>query len=583
MTSRAINIALSLLVLAVACTSNSEEGNESRHASAAEAAASFVENLGEGDYDSVVEAIQDPTGRDWTSLEFGSWVQRRFEAGLVTSFVVELDGAVREPEAQEFEDGGAPAVQVPYTVTYESEAATEPFDLRGTFDLIFDTQTEEWIVEWRKDLLWPGIPGATRFAVKTKWPARAAILDRHGRALARGPAAERSYPFGSVGGSVVGHVETLTKQEAETRSDGARAGDLVGGSGLEEGLNDRLAGAPGYKLEVVDPRGRVLDVVGRAPAKRSRPVKTTIDIDVQGAAESAFGDTVGGLAVIDPRKGDLLAAVGSGPFYPGNYVGATGVDPFNRGLVGRYPPGSAMKVVTAAAALEEGVVTPDTPVTGPKEYQGVRNFESGEFGTIPFASATKYSVNTAYAQVAEKLGAQKMFEYAGRFGFNEAPDVPLEIGTSSFPPPEGLGDLMWASIGQAQVLATPVQMASVAGTIAKRGKRMDLRVTLDQKPSGERVVSRRSARQLATMMEDVVVGGTGSGARIAGLRVAGKTGTAEVDVDGKRKNHAWFIAFAPVEAPRVAVAVVAELGGIGGRVAAPLAGQTLINVLPLVE
>jgi penicillin-binding protein A len=275
--------------------------------------------------------------------------------------------------------------------------------------------------------------------------------------------------------------------------------------------------------------------------------------------------------------------VGSGPFNPGNYVGATGVAPFNRGLVGRYPPGSSMKVVTAAAALEEGVVTPDTPVTGPKEYQGVRNFESGEFGTIPFASATKYSVNTAYAQVAAKLGGQKLFEYAESFGFNETPDVPLDVGTSSFPQPEGAGDLMWASIGQAQVLATPVQMASVAGTIAKRGKRMDLRVTLDQKPSGERVVSRRTARELAAMMEDVVVGGTGSGARIAGVSVAGKTGTAEVDVDGKRKNHAWFIAFAPVEEPRVAVAVVAELGGIGGRVAAPLAGQTLINVLPLVE
>jgi hypothetical protein len=578
-----INIALSLLLLAAACTSNSERGDESSHASAAEAAASFVENFSEGDYDSVVEAIQDPTGREWTSLEFENWVQRRFEAGLVTSFAVELDGAVREPEAQEFENGGAPAVQVPYTVTYESEAATEPFDLRGTFDLIFDTQAEEWIAEWRKDLPWPGIPGAARFAVTTKWPARAAILDRNGRALARGPAATRRYPFGSVGGSVVGHVETLTRQEAETRSDGARPGDLVGGSGLEEGLNDQLAGDPGYKLEVVDSTGRGLEVVGRTRAKRSKPVKTTIDIDVQRAAETAFGDTVGGVAVIDPRKGDLLAAVGSGPFSPGNYVGATGVDPFNRGLVGRYPPGSSMKVVTAAAALEERVVTPDTPVTGPKEYQGVRNFESGEFGTIPFASATKYSVNTAYAQVAQKLGGQKLFEYAESFGFNETPDVPLDVGTSSFPQPEGAGDLMWASIGQARVLATPVQMASVAGTIAKRGKRMDLRVTLDQKPSGERVVSRRTARELAAMMEDVVVGGTGSGARIAGVSVAGKTGTAEVDVGGKRKNHAWFIAFAPVEEPRVAVAVVAELGGIGGRVAAPLAGQTLINVLPLVE
>jgi peptidoglycan glycosyltransferase len=582
-TSRTIRLALSLLVLAAACTNASEGGEESSFPSAAEAAEAFAAGMAEEDYDSVVESMRDITGREWTSLEFGRWLERRLDAGLVSAFTFEVDGEVREPAAEDFENGASPSVEVPYTITYESEASTDPVAQSGDFFLTFDPGEEQWVVEWSKGLLWPETPGAARFKVTTKWPRRAAILDRNGRPLARGPAAERKYPSGSVGGSLVGHVETVTKPEAETRTDGALPGDLVGGSGLEEGLNDRLAGSPGYKLQVVDSGGSVLEVLGRVAPERAESVKTTIDIDVQRGAENAFGDTVGGVAVIDPRKGDLLAAVGSGAFSPGNYVGATGVQPFNRGVVGRYPPGSSMKVVTAAAALEEGVVTPDSPVTGPKEYQGVRNFESGEFGAIPFATATKFSVNTAFAQVAQKLGAEKMFEYAERFGFNETQDVPLEVATSSFPQPEGVGDLMWASIGQAQVLATPVQMATVAGTIAKGGKRMDLRVTRDEKPSGERVVSRRTAGQVASMMEDVVVGGTGSGARIAGVRVAGKTGTAEVDVDGKRKNHAWFITFAPVEAPRVAVAVVAELGGIGGRVAAPLAGQTLINVLPLVE
>jgi penicillin-binding protein A len=126
-------------------------------------------------------------------------------------------------------------------------------------------------------------------------------------------------------------------------------------------------------------------------------------------------------------------------------------------------------------------------------------------------------------------------------------------------------------------------MATVAATIARNGKRMDLRLTMDSRPTGERVVSRRTAAQVTSMMEDVVVGGTGSAARVSGLRIAGKTGTAEVDVDGKRKNHAWFIAFAPVEAPRVAVGVVSELGGIGGQVAAPLARQVILNTLPLIE
>jgi cell division protein FtsI/penicillin-binding protein 2 len=535
------------------------------------------------DYGSVVERLRDVTGREWDSTEFERWLQRRLDAGMVTSFVLELDGDVPEPDPEDFEEGESPSVEVPYTITYESDATAEPVALSGDFEMTFDAEGEQWGVEWSKGVLWPDTPGAARFTVTSKWPRRAAILDRNDRPLARGPAAEREYPNGSVGGSVIGHITTVTKEEAEARSDGALPGDLVGGSGFEEGLNDRLAGSPGYKLQLAESSGDVLEVLGRVAPKRAKPVKTTIDIDVQLAAENAFGDTVGGVAVIDPRKGDLLAAVGSGPFSPGNYVGATGVTPFNRGLVGRYPPGSSMKVVTAAAALEEDVVRPETQVTGPKEYQGVRNFESGEFGTISFATATQFSVNTAFAQVAQKLGAEKMFEYAERFGFNQTPDVPLEVGTSSFPPTEGDGDLMWASIGQAQVLATPVQMATVAATIARGGKRMDLRVTLDQKPSGERVVSRRTAREVAALMENVVVGGTGSGARIAGVRVAGKTGTAEVDVDGKRKNHAWFTAFAPVEAPKVAVAVVAELGGIGGEVAAPLAGQTLINVLPLME
>jgi hypothetical protein len=582
MTSQIMRFALALFLLAAACTRASESQGSS-HPSAAEAADAFATMMSEEDYGSVVEAMRDVTGREWTSLEFERWLQRRLDAGLVTALTLEVEGEVRQPEVQEFEDGESPSIQVPYTITYESDAAADSVAQSGEFDLTFDSEAEEWVVEWSKELLWPEIPGASRFAVASKWPRRAAILDRNGRPLARGSAAKREYPSGSVGGSLIGHIETVTKQEADARSDGALPGDLVGGSGLEEGLNERLAGSPGYKLQVLDSSGSVLEVLGREAPERAEAVKTTIDIDVQLAAENAFGETVGGVAVIDPRKGDLLAAVGSGPFSPGNYVGATGVDPFNRGLIGRYPPGSSMKVVTAAAALEEGVVTPETPVSGPKEYQGVRNFESGEFGTIPFATATKFSVNTAFAQVAQKLGADKMFEYAEAFGFNETPELPLEIGTSSFPEPGGDGDLMWASIGQAQVLATPVQMASVAGTIAKGGKRMDLRVTLDEKPSGERVVSRRTAAQVAAMMEDVVVGGTGSGARIAGVRVAGKTGTAEVDVDGKRKNHAWFVAFAPVEAPKVAVAVVAELGGIGGRVAAPLAGQTLINVLPLVE
>lgn len=240
-----------------------------------------------------------------------------------------------------------------------------------------------------------------------------------------------------------------------------------------------------------------------------------------------------------------------------------------------------MKVVTAGAALDTGTVTADTTVTGPQEYKGVRNFESGAFGSIPFANAVKFSVNTAFAQVAEDLGSAKLTRYAERFGFNSDPRI--EAATSSFPPPEDLGDLMWSSVGQAQVLATPLTMASVAATVANGGKRMEPRIALHQPKEGERVLKRRHAATLASLMESVVNGGTGTGARISGVRVAGKTGTAEVDVAGERMNHAWFTAFAPVGSPKVAVAAVAELGGIGGQVAAPLVRGILQAVLGLVR
>ncbi|HVL65605.1 MAG TPA: penicillin-binding transpeptidase domain-containing protein, partial [Actinomycetota bacterium] len=299
------------------------------------------------------------------------------------------------------------------------------------------------------------------------------------------------------------------------------------------------------------------------------------------AAEQGFGGTVGGAAVIHPASGDILALVDSSAFNPGFYVGVEDLSPFNRAVVGRYPPGSAMKVVTAAAALDSGRFTPESRLQGPAEYKGVRNFESGAFGSVDFATAMKFSVNTAFAQIAERLGGKRMTKYAEAFGFNREIDIPLAHAVSQYPEPEDAGDLMWSAIGQAQVLATPLQMATVAATVANGGKRMEPRIDRDERRRGERVVSRRVARQLTSMMENVVNGGTGVGARLSGTQVAGKTGTAEVDVGGERRNHAWFIAFAPSGAPKVAVAVVAEYGGVGGQVAAPLARQILANVLPV--
>jgi peptidoglycan glycosyltransferase len=558
--------------LFVACTGDDEPTEEEQLADPRAAAELFIESWNSLE----AEGLTELAGSSTDVADLLRAMRKATKDGMVTSHLVSLAGEVDAPDPTP-----GTSVQVPYSVEWTSEASDVPVVLEGDLSMTY-TSDDTWIVETSKELLWPGIDRAVRFDVVSEWERRGRILDRSKQVLAKGAVDERSYPQGAVAGTTVGHIGPLSKADVRDDAEGME-GDLVGASGLEEAFQERLAGTPTLKLLVVDRKGKKLEKVGAAEGTAGADVRTTLDVDVQRAAEAAYGSTVGGAVVVDPEQGDLLAIVSSSPFDPNNYVGVADIEPFNRALSGLYPPGSSMKVVTAAAALDTRTVTRDTNVTGPKEYQGVRNFESGEFGTIDFATAVKYSVNTAFAQVAEDLGARKMTDYAEAFGFNSAPTMELGAATSSFPFPEDLGDLMWGSVGQAQVVATPLEMATVAATIANDGRRMEPRIDRDLAPTGERAVSRKTAATMKDLMRSVVEGGTGTGAGISGVSVAGKTGTAEVDVGGERKNHAWFVCFAPVEDPKVAVAVVSEYGGVGGQVAAPLARQILVNVLPLVQ
>lgn len=560
-----------LALVMSACTQDAGEDV----ASAYDTHVAFVTAWDAGDYEAMSGMLDPGSAEAWPAERLQSVAERIEEGGIIEEVETELEGAPPSPEAEV--SGRA---SFGYLISYTSSAVTGPVVLSGELPLSFEEQEERWSVGWDRSLFLPGIPRARGFAVSSQYPIRAPLLDRRGRRIATGPAEEREYPFDSAAGTTVGHLEPLKKKDIP-EGDAHQPGDLVGASGLEEAFEDRLAGRPTTRLEVIDRKGRTLEIAGRSPGKRARPLRTTLDMRIQQAAEAAYGSTTGGAVVLDPQTGDILAAVASSPFDPGNYVGVPGIEPFNRALSGLYPPGSSLKAMTAAAALDSGEVKPGTQLTGPAEYKGVRNFESGAFGTLSFASALQNSVNTAFAQVAEDLGARKLTRYAERFGFNKAPATPLDIATSSFPFPEDEGDLMWGSIGQAQVLATPLQMASVAATIANGGVRMEPRVALSEDKVKRRVMSKKTARSLTGLMEDVVRGGTGVAAQISGVRVAGKTGTAEVDVAGERRNHAWFICFAPANRPRVAVAVVSEYGGVGGQVAAPLARAILQRVLPL--
>lgn len=570
-------------------------------ARAGDAAREFA--LAWSERDAGMMAARLTNAEEWHAQRLESFLARALPHEVIDSVEVAVTGEVPQPadEALIEDLGPQAATSAPYSVTYSSEASGRDVTFEGEMDLSYERSTDAWTVDFASDLLWPEHAGAMRFAIEERWPRRAAILDRSGRKLASGGEGSRRYPFGTLAGTTVGHLEPAQDMDR-----------LAGASGLELALDEELAGTPTLRLVLLaqpkprcrerakDQRSRskpskdkrakapdcepqTLDVLGRVAGERGSDIKTTLDVDVQRAAEGAYGATTGGSIVMDPETGDLLAVVSSASFDPGNYVGVAGIEPFNRALSGLYPPGSSLKVMTGAAALAEGVVRESTRLTGPAEYKGVRNFESGEFGSLDFATAVKFSVNTAFAQIAEDLGAKRLTRYADLFGFNEEPTMSLGAATSSFPFPEDEGDVMWGSIGQAQVLATPLQMATVAATIANNGKRMEPRILLKGSKRGQRVVPKKVAATMTRLMESVVEGGTGTGAQIAAAQVAGKTGTAEVDVNGTRKNHAWFIAFAPSSAPKVAVSVVSELGGIGGRVAAPLAGRILAAVLPLVK
>ena len=387
---------------------------------------------------------------------------------------------------------------------------------------------------------------------------------------------------------------------------------VYGDTGLEKAYDDILSGADS-RLFV----RRVTDVItGRKT--QGGLIRLTVDPAVQAAAQSALGNRRGAVVALDPRTGAILAMVTHPSFDPNTL---SSHDPAkiraayqkltadrSRPLISRanqetYPPGSTFKIITAAAALESGL-RPDSLVPCPKELKlpltrdtVIRNFggASCEADEVPLSAAFQKSRNTSFAALGISLGGERLREQAERFGFNAEPDFPLPLARSVVPVGLNQPQSAQSAIGQFDVRATPLQMAMVAAAIANNGTVMrpylvssvegpDLKILDTTRPerlgSGP-AVSTATARSLAAMMEAAVgPGGTGTNAAIPGIRVAGKTGTAQRG-EGQLA-HTWFVGFAPVEAPRIAVAVLVEEGGgvadaTGGRVAAPVA-RTVLEV-----
>jgi peptidoglycan glycosyltransferase len=358
-------------------------------------------------------------------------------------------------------------------------------------------------------------------------------------------------------------------------------------------------------------------VTGREPSGGS--VVLTVDPAAQQAAVQGMTGKRGAVVALDPRTGAVLAMVSAPTFDPNRlssfdpadirtYYDALTSDEaeplLNRAINQTYPPGSTFKVVTAAAALESGAVTLDTRIPSPRELDlpqtsaNLRNFGgsacSGE--TSVLAEALRISCNTAFGSLGLTLPEGAVEERARAFGFGENDlEVPTPVAPSRYPDETDPPQAAQTAIGQFDVRATPLQMAMVAAGIANGGEVMrpyvvretqapDLsRLSLTEPEVLSRATSPEVAGQVAEMMELVVAEGSGRAAQIPGVRVAGKTGTAQQG-EG-RPPHAWFISFAPAEDPQVAVAVLVEDGGslgneaTGGRLAAPVARDVMRAVL----
>ena len=431
---------------------------------------------------------------------------------------------------------------------------------------------------------------------------------------------QRVYPTSRFAAHLLGYVREVSDEQM--RQGRHRRGDLVGQSGLERLLDDYLRGQDGGEQVEVDALGRPIRVIRRQEPLPGAHVMTTVDRRIQEVAEQAMGEQAGSVVVLDPRSGDLLAMTSNPAFPLEQFTGTLDretwlrlvKDPhhplLNRAIQSQYAPGSLFKLIIAAAALEEGVTTPfDRLRCAPRFQLGqwtFKNWEDKDWGDIDLYQAIVRSCNTFFYQLGLKVGIETMARYARKFGLGLATDIPLageKVGL--IPTPEWKrgrsggrwhpGDTINVSIGQGQVLVTPLQVARMMSAIANGGilwrPRLVQRV---ESPDGQLRYAEPSLVTGTVNLSPVVWaflrrslwgvvndGGTGAAARLARVSVAGKTGTAQTVRDSdatKGQDHAWFAAYAPSDDPTVVVVVLVERGGKGGQAAAPIARRILEGI-----
>ncbi len=427
--------------------------------------------------------------------------------------------------------------------------------------------------------------------------------------------ARRYYPFGRFASHLIGYMGKMGSREwRERKPKGYRVDSRTGRLGLEKIFEDELHGRDGGLRMEVDAQGRLKRVLDKIPWEAGSNIHLTIDAAVQRAADDGLRGTLtgrGAAVAIDPRNGDLLAMSSQPDFDPNaflstdpNEVKSTVIDltEFNNAISGAYPPGSTFKPIAGLAALSEGRVRPDDAVFCPGHFElGGRTFlcwDHKGHKRVSWLMGLALSCDVYFYTLGLRVGGATIERYAHAFGLGQKTNIPLkgEKGGHLFGPETRKktgkgwydGDTLNLAIGQGELTVTPLQMAIATAALANRGsvwrpRYMQKVVYADGRPDfvqkSERlgVVSAKEEAwdEVQRGLETVISSGTGGGARIVGLNVAGKTGTAQ---NPHGEDHAWFIVYAakPGEPASIAIAVLVENGGHGGTTAAPVARKMIL-------
>ncbi len=429
----------------------------------------------------------------------------------------------------------------------------------------------------------------------------------------------RDYPGMIRAPHILGYIGEATQAELVARKqEGLRLGDLVGKTGIEKVYDELLRGKVGYDFVEVDAFGREvkdIKVASEKPAQRGADIYLSIDHRLQQQTEALFANSSGGAALVDVTNGEVLVLCSKPDYDPNLFSKIVTHDAwqriinneekplYDRMIKSIYPPGSTFKLILAAAALETNAITLSHSVYCPGFYRlGRRFFDCWKpegHGTMDLSSAIQHSCNTYFYDISLKVDVDVWADMAKKFGFGKKTGIDLVGENSGLVPDRNYmnkvyGENKWTKgmilnlgIGQGDILTTPIQMAQFAMIIANKGTWYQLHLLhkVYDPGNGRTIQSQPIVKTLSGVSEktfDIIrrgmykvvneEGGTGLASNCAPVHVAGKTGTAQ---NPHGDSHAWFIGFAPFEAPQIAICVFVENGGSGGTVAAPIARRMI--------